>query len=50
MHLLDTLDIADNYDTEWFHNIIANKIQVVLVDAPVLPPHLLYQLEPKLLP
>ena len=49
MHILNTISVAENYDTDWFHNIIANIFQVVLVDAPVIPPHRLSQLEPKLL-
>ena len=49
MHIHDVLDLAENSDTEWFHNIIANVFQVVLVDASVIPPHALTQLEPKLL-
>ena len=49
MHLLNALGIAGNSNTELFHNIIANIFQVVMVDGPVLPPHALYQLKPKLL-
>ena len=43
------LGVADNSDTEGFYNIIANIFQVVLVEAPVITPHALPQLEPKLL-
>ena len=50
MHLLNALGVVENYDTEWFHNIIANLFQVFLVDALVLPPHALYQLKPNLFP
>ena len=49
MHLHNTLKVADNSDTEWFQNIIANVFQVVLVEASVLPPHALPQLEPNIL-
>ena len=49
MHILNMLVIVDNYDTEYIHNIIENIFEVVLKDAPVIPPHHLYQLEPKLL-
>ena len=45
MHLYNALDVAENSDTEWFHNIIVNVFQVVLIDAPVLPPHEFPQLE-----
>ena len=47
MHLLNTLGVAENSEMEWFQNIVANVFKVVLVDASVLPPHALYQLEPK---
>ena len=49
MHILNTLGVAENSNTEWFQNVIANILEVVLIDAPVLPPHSLSQLEPKLL-
>ena len=49
MHLLNALGLADNYDTEWLHNVIANIFEVVLKYTLVLPPHSLYQLEPKLI-
>ena len=48
MHLHNALGIADNSNTEWFHNISAKVFQVILVVASVLPPHALPQLEPKL--
>ena len=49
MHIHNSFGVAENSDTEWFQNIIANSFQVVLVDALVIPPHALSQLEPKLL-
>ena len=49
MHIHNALGVADNPDTEWINNIIANVFQVVLVDTLVLPPHALTQLEPKLI-
>ena len=49
MNLHHALGIVENPNTEWFHNIIVNIFQVVLVDASVLPSHALPQLEPKLL-
>ena len=49
MHLLNTLSVVDNPDTEWLHNVIANIFEVALKDAPVLPTHITPQLEPKLL-
>ena len=49
MYLLNALVIVNNSDTEWFHNIISNIFQVVLVDALLLHPHAFLQLEPKLL-
>ena len=36
MHLPTTTGVADDPDTEMFDNVIANIIQVVLVDAPDL--------------
>ena len=45
MHIHNALSVAENSDTEWFHNIIVNLFQVVLVDALVLPPHALSQLK-----
>ena len=49
MHLYNALDVAENSDTEWFHNIIVNVFQVVLLEASVIPPHALTQLEPNFL-
>ena len=49
MHLHNTLGVVDNSNSEWFHNIIADVFQVVLVDALVIAPHALPQLKPKLL-
>ena len=49
MHLLNALGVAENSDTEWFHNIIANIFKVVLVDALVIPSHVISQLEPNIL-
>ena len=48
MHLPKALDVSEDPETEGFHNIIANILQVVLLDALVLPPHAFPQLEPKL--
>ena len=48
MLLPNALGISEDPETEGFHNIIANILQVVLVDAPVIPPHEFTQLEPKL--
>ena len=49
MHLHNALDVAYNSDIEGFHNTISNVYQVVMVDAPVLPPHAFPQLKPNLL-
>ena len=49
MHILNTLGVAENSNTEWFQNVIANILEVVLIYALVIPPQHLYQLEPKLL-
>ena len=49
MHLHNALVIAENYSTEWFHNIIANVFQVFLVDTLVLPTHIFKKLEPKII-
>ena len=49
MHLLNALGLADNSDTEWLHNVIANIFDLVLKDVPVLHPLSLYQLEPNIL-
>ena len=48
MHIHNALGVAEYPDVEGFHNIISNILQVVLVDALVLPPHAFPQLEPKL--
>ena len=48
MHLIYALGIAENFEFEWFHNVIANILHVVLVDTPMLPPYTLPQLEPQL--
>ena len=48
MHIPYAFGIADDPDTEGFHNIIVNLLQLVLVDAPVLLPHEFPQLEPKI--
>ena len=48
MHLLNALDVEDNSDRKWFHNVIVNILEVVLKDDPVLPRYQLSQLEPKL--
>ena len=47
MQLTYTLGVAENFDFEGIHNIIANILHVVLVDAPVLPPHAFTQLKPQ---
>ena len=49
MHLINALGVVDNSDKYYLHNIITNICKVILKDAPVLPPHQLYQLKPKLL-
>ena len=46
MHISNTLDVVDNFDAEGLHNIIANVLQMVLVDALVIYPHEFPQLEP----
>ena len=46
MHLTYALGIADFFDFEGFHNVIANILHMGLVDNPMLPPHELPQLEP----
>ena len=38
--------LAENFGFEGFQSIIANILHVVLVDTPILPPHVLPQLEP----
>ena len=43
---MHALDIAENFDFEGIHNIIANILHVVLVDALMLPPHEITQLKP----
>ena len=47
MHLHNVLRVAENSHMEWFHNIITDVFQVVLVEALVLPQHALPQLKPK---
>ena len=49
MHLNNALGLADNSEKEFLHNIIMNVFQVVLVDALMISPHALPQLEPNLL-
>ena len=39
MHLSNTLRVAENFDSKGLHNIIANVLQMVLVDALVLSLH-----------
>ena len=46
MHLMHALGIAENFEFEGFHNMIANILHVVLVDTPMLPTHALTQLKP----
>ena len=48
MHIPNALSVAEDSETEGFHNIIVNILQVVLVDDLVLPPHAFPQLELKL--
>ena len=40
---------AENSDTEWLQNVIANILQVVLKDAAVISPYELSQFEQKIL-
>ena len=47
MHLSHALGVAENFDFEGPHNIIANILHVVLVEAPVLSPHAFTQLKPQ---
>ena len=46
MHIHNNIGVGEDYDTEGFHNIIANIPQVFLVYSPVIPPHAFFQLEP----
>ena len=48
MHLSNNLGVADNFDAEGLHNIIANVFHVVLLDATVLSPHTFTQIKPYL--
>ena len=48
MYLSNALGIADSFDAEGLHNIIANVLQIVLIDDPVLSPHAFTQLKPNL--
>ena len=41
-----TLGVAENFDFEGFHNVIADMVHVVLVDTMMLPPHAPPKLEP----
>ena len=49
MHHPNGPNIEEDPDTEGFHNIISNILQVVLVDTLVLLSHAFNQLKPKLL-
>ena len=42
------LGVAENFDFEGFHNIIANIFHVVLVDTPIIPRHSPTQIEPEI--
>ena len=46
MNLTHVLGVAEDFDFEGFHNIIANILHVVLVETPILRPHEIIQLEP----
>ena len=48
MHILHALGVAEDFNFEGFHNIIANILHMVLVDASVFSPHALSQIEPQL--
>ena len=45
-HILYALGVVEDFNFEEFHNIIANILHMVLVDASVFSPHALSQLEP----
>ena len=49
MNPLNVFNATENYDLEGFHNIIVNVFKVILEYAPMLPPHTLFQLQPKIL-
>ena len=46
MHLAQALGVAEYFEFEGFHNIIATILHVVLVDTLMIPPHALPQIEP----
>ena len=48
MHIYNLIVVAENFDSKGLHNIIANVLQMVLVNAPVLYTHAFRQLEPYL--
>ena len=49
MHILYAFSVIDNYDLEGFHNIIVNVFDVILEYNKMIPLHVIYQIEPKLL-
>ena len=49
MHLLKAFSIAENSNSEGFHNIIVNVFDVILEYALILPLYALSQLKPNLL-
>ena len=49
MHILNKLSVMENSDTEWLHNVISDILEVVLIDALLLPPLRIYQLKPNVL-
>ena len=49
MHLSNSIEVAENSDAEGLHTTIANVLQMVLVDAPVLSTHSFPQLETNIL-
>ena len=48
MHLTDAINVLYISDPERFHYFIVNIFDVVLVGAPVIPPHALPQLKPNI--
>ena len=43
---MHALDVAEDFNFEGFHNIIANILHVVLVDTPVFSLHAIPQIKP----
>ena len=48
MNISNALGVAANFESEGLQNIIANVLEMVLVDVPVLSPHAFPQLRTKL--